>query len=77
LEVVLFLGGVLPETAGLADAGHHLAGPMAGYVDVGGWLPPGVQRDDEPIAALFERTMSGPKLGEVLFVLTVESNRRY
>src|SRR5262245_7770986 len=34
LEVVLLLGGFLPETAGLADAGHHLAGPMAGCVDV-------------------------------------------
>src|SRR5215470_4298711 len=39
LEVVLYLGGFLPETAGRADAGHHLAGPMAGCVDVADGLP--------------------------------------
>src|ERR687897_2333287 len=35
LEVVLVLGLGLPERDGLADLGHHLAGPQARGVDVG------------------------------------------
>src|SRR4051794_39005898 len=35
LEGVLVLGLGLPERAGLADFGHHLAGPQARGVDVG------------------------------------------
>jgi hypothetical protein len=35
LEVVLVFGLGLPERDGLADLGHHLAGPQARGVDVG------------------------------------------
>src|SRR4051812_40931806 len=35
LEVVLVLGLGLPEGDGLADLGHHLAGPQARRLDVG------------------------------------------
>src|ERR687896_210131 len=35
LEIVLVLGLGLPEGGGLADLGHHLAGPQARGVDVG------------------------------------------
>jgi GNAT superfamily N-acetyltransferase len=47
---------------------HGSAYVIGDFVGVAQWLPPGVQPDDGPIAALFERTMSGPKLGEVLFL---------
>lgn len=43
----------------------YVIGDFAGVVQ---WLPPGVQPDDGPIGELFERNMSEPKLGEVLYL---------
>lgn len=47
---------------------HGSAYVIGDFVGVAQWLPPGVLPDDEPIAALFERNMSEPRLGEVLFL---------
>jgi len=47
---------------------HGSAYVIGDFVGVAQWLPPGVQPDDEPIANLFAQNMSGPKLGEVLFL---------
>ena len=47
---------------------HGSAYIIGDFVGVAQWLPPGVQPDDGPIGELFERHMSGPKLGEVLFL---------
>lgn len=45
---------------------HGSAYVIGDFVGVAQWLPPGVLPDDGPIAALFQRNMSEPKLGEVL-----------
>lgn len=47
---------------------HGSAYIVGDYFGVAQWLPPGVLPDDEPIAELFERNMSGRKLEEVLFL---------
>jgi len=47
---------------------HGSAYVLDDFVGVAQWLPPGVLPDDGPIVALFQRTMSEPKLGEVLFL---------
>jgi GNAT superfamily N-acetyltransferase len=47
---------------------HGSAYVIGEFVGVAQWLPPGVLPDDGPIAALFQRNMSEPKLGEVLFL---------
>lgn len=48
---------------------HGTAYVIGDYFGVAQWLPPRVQPDDDPIGELFERHMSGPKLGDVLFLL--------
>jgi GNAT superfamily N-acetyltransferase len=45
---------------------HGSAYVIGDFIGVVQWLPPGVQPDDGPIGELFERYMSGPKLGVVL-----------
>ncbi|MCU9850112.1 GNAT family N-acetyltransferase [Defluviimonas sp. WL0024] len=47
---------------------HGSAFVVGDYLGVAQWLPPGVLPDDGPIGALFEQHMSGPKLGELLFL---------
>lgn len=47
---------------------HGSAHVIGDFLGVAQWLPPGVQPDDEPIGALFERNMSEPKLSQVLFL---------
>lgn len=47
---------------------HGSAYVAGDYFGVAQWLPPGILPDDEPIAELFERNMSGKKLDEVLFL---------
>jgi GNAT superfamily N-acetyltransferase len=47
---------------------HGSAYVIGDFIGVAQWLPPGVQPDDGPIGELFEQNMSGPKLGEVLFL---------
>jgi GNAT superfamily N-acetyltransferase len=47
---------------------HGTAYVIGDFAGVAQWLPPGVEPDDAPIAELFERHMSEPKLGEVLFL---------
>lgn len=47
---------------------HGSAYVIGDFAGVAQWLPPGVLPDDGPIAALFERTMPEPKLGELLFL---------
>jgi GNAT superfamily N-acetyltransferase len=43
----------------------YVIGDFAGVAQ---WLPPTVLPEDGPIGELFEQNMSGPKLGEVLFL---------
>src|SRR6185369_3788742 len=45
---------------------HGSAYVIGDFIGAVQWLPPGVQPDDGPIGELFERYMSGPKLGVVL-----------
>ena len=45
---------------------HGTAYVTGDFAGVAQWLPPGIQPDDGPIGELFERHMSGPKLGQVL-----------
>ncbi len=47
---------------------HGSAYVIGDFVGVAQWLPPGVQPDDGPIVDLFERTMSGQKRDELLFL---------
>ncbi len=47
---------------------HGSAYVIGDFFGVAQWLPPGVQPDDGPIGELFEKNMSEPKLGEVLFL---------
>ncbi|MDW4551241.1 hypothetical protein R5H32_17935 [Defluviimonas sp. D31] len=47
---------------------HGSALVVGDYFGVAQWLPPGVLPEDGPIGGLFERNMSGPKLGELLFL---------
>ena len=47
---------------------HGSAYVIGNFAGVAQWLPPGVQPDDGPIGELFEQNMSGPRLGEVLFL---------
>jgi GNAT superfamily N-acetyltransferase len=47
---------------------HGTACVIGDFAAVAQWLPPGVQPDDGPISELFERNMSEPKLGQVLFL---------
>jgi GNAT superfamily N-acetyltransferase len=47
---------------------HGTAYVIGDFAGVAQWLPPGVEPDDAPIADLFERHMSEPKLSEVLFL---------
>ncbi len=47
---------------------HGSAFVVGDYFGVAQWLPPGVLPDDEPIANLFEQTMTGQKLGDLLFL---------
>ena len=47
---------------------HGSAYVIGDFLGVAQWLPPGIQPDDGPIENLFERNMSDPKLGEVLFL---------
>lgn len=47
---------------------HGSAFVIGDYLGVAQWLPPGVLPEDRPIGELFERNMSGPKLGELLFL---------
>jgi GNAT superfamily N-acetyltransferase len=45
---------------------HGTAFVLGDFFGVSQWLPPDVAPDDGPIAELFERNMSGPRLGELL-----------
>ena len=47
---------------------HGSAHVIGDYHGVAQWLPPGVLPDDGPMVELFERHMSGPRLGELLFL---------
>jgi ribosomal protein S18 acetylase RimI-like enzyme len=47
---------------------HGSAYVIGDFFGVVQWLPPGVHPDDGPIAELFGRHMSDPRLGEVLFL---------
>jgi GNAT superfamily N-acetyltransferase len=47
---------------------HGTAYVIGDFAGVAQWLPPGIEPDDAPIADLFERHMSEPKLGEVLLL---------
>jgi GNAT superfamily N-acetyltransferase len=47
---------------------HGTAYVIGDFAGVAQWLPPTVLPDDGPIGELFEQNMSGPKLGEVLFL---------
>ena len=47
---------------------HGSAYVIGDFSGVAQWLPPGVQPDDGPMGELFAQNMSGPKLGELLFL---------
>jgi GNAT superfamily N-acetyltransferase len=47
---------------------HGSAYVIGDFFGVAQWLPPGIQPDDGPMGSLFEQNMSGPKLGELLFL---------
>jgi ribosomal protein S18 acetylase RimI-like enzyme len=45
---------------------HSSALVVGDFLGVCQWLPPNVLPDDDPICELFERNMTGPRLGELL-----------